>query len=122
MSIESSEITKRPPGKAIYQLIAEARDREKLERRAETRYPFFRPVLIQQADGRQISAFSRDISERGIGLQHNLKLPLREVEITISSEQGYSVRVRTKIVWCRPCGDDWFVSGGEFIAVAAIGA
>ena len=107
-------------GKAIYQLIVEARSRENKDRRRDVRHAFFRPVTIEVDDGHQYSAFSREISSSGIGLIHNVDLPAGDVEITISSEQGYSIRVRTNIMWCQPCGEGWYISGGKFVGIAAI--
>jgi PilZ domain len=107
-------------GKAIYQLIVEAQSKENKDRRRDVRYAFFRPVSIQLDDGHQYSAFSREISSTGIGLIHNVDLPDRDVDITISSEQGYSIRVRTTIVWCQPCGEGWYISGGKFAGIASV--
>ena len=109
------------PGKAIYQLINEAQAELKRDRRAEVRYPFFRPVSIKLADGHQYSAFTREISETGIGLIHNMDLNEGEVEISVRSDCGHSVRMRTRIAWCVACDEGWYISGGEFAGVASIG-
>jgi hypothetical protein len=109
------------PGKAIYQLIVEAKAALKTDRRGEVRYAFFRPVLIEMDDGHKYSAFTREISETGIGLVHNMDLSEGEVEIGIRSDCGYSIRVRTEIVWCQSCGEGWFISGGRFAGIASIG-
>ncbi len=108
-------------GKAIYQLVTEARTGLKTEPRSELRYPFFRPVSIEMDDGQKYSAFSRDISNASIGLIHNMDLNDREVEISIPSEGGYSIRVRTRIVWCQACGEGWYISGAQFVGIASIG-
>ena len=110
-----------PPGKAIYQLVVEAKTALKSDRRSELRYAFFRPVAIEMEDGHQYSAFTRDISEAGIGLIHNMDLHDREVEISIRSDCGYSIRVRTRIVWCEACGEGWYISGAQFVGIASIG-
>jgi hypothetical protein len=107
-------------GKAIYQLIVEARSKENKDRRRDVRHAFFRPVSVEVDNGCRYSAFSREISSSGIGLIHNVDLPNGDVEITISSEQGYSIRVRTNIMWCQPCGEGWYISGGKFVGIAAI--
>ncbi len=109
------------PGKAIYQLIVEARAALESDRRAEVRYPFFRPVSIELDDGQKYSAFTREISEVGIGLIHNMDLNESEVEISVHSDCGYSIRVRTRIVWCAACGEGWYISGGKFAGIASIG-
>lgn len=109
------------PGKAIYQLIVEAKAALKTDRRADVRYAFFRPVSIEMDDGHKYTAFTREISDTGIGLIHNIDLNEGEVEITIRSDCGYSIRVRTQVVWCADCGEGWFISGGRFVGIASIG-
>ena len=69
----------------------------------------------------RLSGFSREISETGIGLLHNAELRNSEVEVTIPTEQGYSVQIRTEIVWCTPCGEGWYISGGRFLGITRIG-
>lgn len=118
----STTVRSKSPGKAIYQLIVEAQNNDKRDRRAEVRFAFFRPVTIHTDDGHTYSAFSREISASGIGLIHNVDLPSGEVEISISHEQGYSVHVRTHIVWSNSCGDGWFISGGRFVGMATVNA
>lgn len=120
MVIKAEKQPETSAGKAIYQLIVEARSKENKDRRRDVRHAFFRPVWIDVDDGHRYSAFSREISSSGIGLIHNVELSNGEVEITVSSEQGYSIRVRTKIMWCQPCGEGWFISGGKFVGIAAI--
>ena len=106
------------PGKAIYQLVVEAKDEDQ---RSKLRYAFFRPVSIEIEDGQKYSAFSHDISEAGIGLIHNMDLNDREVEISIPDDGDYWIRVRTRIVWCKACGEGWYISGGQFVGIASIG-
>jgi hypothetical protein len=108
---------KRMTGKAIYELLAEAQEGEADARRSN-RHAFFRSVTIRMNGGRLHSAFSRDISELGIGLLHNFELPPGEVGIAISSARGYSIPLRARIVWCRPCGAGWYLSGGEFVGIS----
>ncbi len=120
MAIESKDKQERSPGKAIYQLIVEAQSMENKDRRRDVRYAFFRPVSVEVEEGQRYSAFSREISASGIGLIHNIEFPNSEVEISVSSEQGYSIRVRTRIMWCTPCGEGWYISGGKFVGIASV--
>ena len=108
-------------GMAIHQLIVEAHLENNHDRRHELRYPFFRRVSVHTADGRRYSAFTREISASGVGLIHNMELLSGEVELTIPSERGCSIRVRTRIVWCQSCGEGWYLSGGKFVGIAGIG-
>lgn len=104
----------------IHELVVEAHQDVRKDRRSEARYPFFRPLSVQTPDGRPCVAFSREISAIGIGLLHNVQLDSGDVELTIPSKKGYSIRVRTRILWCEKCGEDWFISGGRFIGPALV--
>ncbi len=103
----------------IYDILLEARDSFEKETRSEMRYPYYRPLLIKAGDALR-SGFSREISQTGIGLLHRYELLRDEVLVTIASGQSYSVNLRTQILWCHPLGEGWFVSGGEFLDVAAL--
>src|SRR5262245_54032471 len=111
---------RKPLGMAIYDILREAQANDKREGRCTVRYSFFRPVVIHIGD-RTFSGFSREVSELGIGLLHKIELPPGDIELRIASEQGYSVRIRTRILWCSPCGEAWYISGGEFVGIAGIG-
>jgi hypothetical protein len=104
---------------AVLRLLSAARSEEPLERRGEPRYPFFRPisVLLDGAQRRQYSAFSREISKSGIGLLHNMPLEPAEVTLAILGPVGEVCRFRTQLVWCRPCGEGWYLTGGRFVDV-----
>jgi hypothetical protein len=105
-------------GMGIHELVLEAHQDVRKDRRSETRYPFFRQITLQVAGGAPCVAFSREISPVGIGLLHNAQLTPGEVELSIPSRKGYSIRVRTKILWCQPCGEGWYISGGHFVGTA----
>ncbi len=116
----STEMEKQGPlGTAVYEILREARANNSRECRSAVRYSFFRPVTVN-VDGNSLSAFSREVSEVGIGLLHNARLASGEVEISIPSDQGYSVCIRTDILWCTPIGDGWFISGGTFSSIVGI--
>lgn len=81
------------------------------ERRSETRMPFFRPVSIA-VDGYRFPGFLREISLTSVGLSHNLELPLKEVEVTVTGQdEGFRVRLTR----CQPCGEGWYLSGGKVL-------
>lgn len=104
-------------GMAIHELILEAHQDNQRDRRSAARYPFFRPVSIR-LEGLAPVAFSREISTLGIGLLHNAELSRGEIEVAIPSKRGYSIRVRVRIMWCQPCGEGWYISGGQFVGAA----
>ena len=91
---------------------------ERGERRDHTRQPFFGPVTIvvpENGKQRDYSCFSRDISPTGIGLLHNMPFECGEVTLTVQRQSG-DVCFRGEIIWCRPCGEGWYLSGVRFIA------
>jgi hypothetical protein len=106
---------------AVLRLLSVSRSEEPIERRGEPRSPFFRPisVLLDGPQRRQYSAFSREISKSGIGLLHNMPLEPQEVTLAVLGPVGEVCRFRTQIVWCRPCGEGWYLSGGRFVDVIA---
>lgn len=110
----------KPLGTAIYEILREAQASESRECRDRIRYSFFRPLTLHVGT-KSCGGFSREVSETGIGLLHNFPLRAGEIDVTIPTEQGYSVRIHTRIIWCTPCGEDWFISGGEFVNIAGIG-
>jgi len=101
------------PSKAIRDLVAAARTNRAHEARSEARYPLFRPVSLDM-NNRSYSAFTREITNTGIGLLHNFEVPLGDVELSFSNKLEH-FNIPMRIVWCRSCGQGWYVSGGEFI-------
>ncbi len=104
-------------GMAIHELILEAHQDNLRDRRMAVRHPFFRRVTLR-GQATECVAFSREISTVGIGLLHNVELPLGELEINIPNKRGHAIRVRARIVWCQPCGEGWYISGGQFTGIA----
>jgi hypothetical protein len=99
----------------VHRLVNEAQDDVDFQRRNEVRHPFVRPVTIIGPDGTEFSALSRDISETGIGLIHQRELRPTTVSLIITRRSGEAVKVAARIRWSKPIGDQWLISGGEFI-------
>jgi len=106
-------------GDTINRLLDEAK--AAIDERGETnRTPFFGPVTITiEENGQQwhFSGFSREIAPTGIGLLHNMPLDPGEVVVTIPRRTAPDIRLRSKLRWCEPCGEGWYISGAEFRAV-----
>ena len=117
---ETMAVLTSKPQQTIRELVAEASSEQFHERRAEKRHPFFCPVAItlNNEQLQQFSAFSREISNSGIGLLHNMPVEREEVVLTIYREGGPTVNLRAQIIWCRPCGEGWYLSGARFITAA----
>jgi hypothetical protein len=103
-------------GQIVMRLLGEARKEDKLDRRAEARHPYFRPVSITPADQprQSLSAFSREISRSGIGLLHNMPLKPGSATVTVHCSSGQGLRAKVEVIWCRPCGEGWYLSGCRF--------
>lgn len=94
--------------------MAEARADDQQDRRGASRYPFFRQVRLEHVDAGPLHcvAFTREISMVSVGLLLSAPLSPGWLTVTIPREQGEPLRLATEIVWCRPCGDGWYLSGG----------
>jgi len=91
------------------------------ERRAEKREPFFHPItLVSEKDQqRPVTCFSRDISANNIGLLHFTPIEPGEAVLTIPSKSWGNVDVRSEIVWCRPCGEGWYLCRARLVEIIA---
>lgn len=98
---------------ALERWLDDAADKNWFGKRQHGRYPYFRPVNVTLGIPREteVSAFSTDISQTGIGLLHHSNLPLQEVTLAIETNVGLFVRCRAKVAWTRPCGNRWYRSG-----------
>ncbi|HVA46245.1 MAG TPA: hypothetical protein VNH11_07720 [Pirellulales bacterium] len=95
-------------------LMAEARADDQHDRRGAARYPFFRRVWIEDVDAgqRDCVAFTREISMASVGLLHNVPLVPGWVTVAVPRPQAEPLRLAAEILWCRPCGEGWYLSGG----------
>lgn len=100
------------------QLIEESQHFDGLEQRQHARYPYFRPVAITLDHGeRHVFGLTREITRFNISLLHRSSLEPGKVTVTMRSESGYAITIPMMIVWCRPCGTHWYLSGGHFLDV-----
>lgn len=101
----------------VHRLLGEAKEKN-TERRAEKRDPFFKAIRLSfVGENRQFTCFSRDISPSGIGLLHYLTVEPGRVVLTVPSDACGDIRILAEIVWCRPCGEGWYVSGARFLQI-----
>ena len=85
--------------------------------RTEVRYPLFTTVTLRPArtPEKVVSAFSREISTRGIGLVHCAPLVKGEIyEVDIRVKDIYLCKIAC-IEWCRALGEGWYLSGCRFV-------
>lgn len=102
----------------LFNLLGATQTADFAERRSEARHPFFAPVSIRYVNHptQLLSAFSREISHGGIGLLHNAALEQGSVaEVTITAGATKTTK-SAEVVWCKPAGEGWYLSGWRFLA------
>jgi len=102
------------------------RERE-IERRDETRLPFYHPVQVKSLNsngdlstenGRNtFKAFIRDISPGGVGLFHNQLIPSGRVMLTFKLHNAETVSIVAELLWRHYQPDGMYSSGGKLIEV-----
>lgn len=85
-----------------------------LQRRVQRRYPFYRPVTLEDARGATCAAICRDISLGGISFLHRGAIRLGHTVVSIPTSAGDQLVARANIRRCEPIGDGWYTSGGQF--------
>jgi hypothetical protein len=111
----SAKTMKDVGSKAMLRELMLIAEEEFMNRRSERRFPFFRPISVE-ADNHSYSAFTREICASGIGLLHNVELPLEEVSVTL---KGRPQKLRILIERCESIGEGWYISGGKFVNTVA---
>jgi hypothetical protein len=102
------------PEQAIPQLVADAKEFAERERRTDTRFPFFRQASIH-VNGHCYSAFTRNISDSGIGLMHTMELTLCDVELHITADLDRVLSIRARVERCESCSSGLYISGLSFL-------
>jgi hypothetical protein len=104
----------------IHRLLNEAKEHDFLERRSEPRVPFFQPatLMYRYRPEQPISVFTRELSKSGIGLLHAVPLERGEVAVSLASRGG-TVTLRCYVLWCKACGPQWYLSGGQILGLIA---
>lgn len=101
----------------LERLLTSSRPAEGVERRACPRYPFFAPVGMRKLSEplTRMSAFTREISESGVGLLHYVALEAGAVYRFTCDHEGTTIDMLAQVVWCRPAGEGWYLSGCRFV-------
>lgn len=87
------------------------------ENRSAIRENLVRPVVIEVRDSDvKTSGFSRNISSSGIGVITDASISEGTVAVLkIDRLHGVPITILAECRWCRPYGDDWQISGWQFI-------
>ena len=89
-------------------------------KRSPRRSRYSKPVLVILDNGDRLFASSRNISKGGIGLSHEVELPLGNVQINVDVGAGRYMHVRARLVWCRQVADDSYISGAQFLSAPIV--
>jgi len=96
----------------------------KVERRAEQRFPF--PYLVHltpvEADGSvmvddTVVVVGKHLSERGLGFYHQQPLPNRRMIVSLEVGTDAWLGFLIDLTWCRFTKQGWYESGGRFLQV-----
>ena len=118
MTTTLSALIQLPP--RVELLIEQAKDQAAQDKRTEQRYPFFQPVTLRRGS-QHLAAFSRDISESGMGLLHDMPIG-GEYTIAVHDPDGCAYDLTGVVMWCRSCGQGWYLSGVRFSRVQEVSA
>ena len=99
----------------VERLIDQAKDQAAQDNRTEPRFPLFQPVTLHRGS-QVLSAFSRDVSETGMGLLHDMPIG-GEYTIVVHDTGGREYELTGVVLWCRPCGQGWYISGIHFCRI-----
>ena len=72
------------------------------------------PVEIRTEQGVVIPAITRDISFSGIGFLHRDSIPFGEIDVDVKTDACVCT-FKVAVIWCSPCENGMFMSGGQFI-------
>ena len=104
----------------IDKLLLEAQRSKLTERRTEPRHPFVRPVQITLTDGTAAAAFSKDMSQQGIGVITDMNLATGTIAtLSIPSTSMHPVHIKSELRWSDSFGKGWFTTGWKFMAAAS---
>ena len=105
---------------AIPELVEEAEATNRADQRSERRFPYFRAVsvIVGESGERNYSAFSKDISQGGMGLLHSMPLESGKATLRVCDDEGGALVLPCEIKWCKPAGEGWYLSGAAFIETA----
>ena len=97
---------------------------ERLERRAEQRFPFphliyLHPIALSEAvDHRALVVVGKDISERGLGFYHREPISHRRMIASLLSHDDHWLAFLIDLSWCRFNKHGWYDSGGRLLGTA----
>lgn len=109
--------------RVIDEILKEDKQYDQSENRSAHRESLVRHVAIaprQSSEGaaKPKSGFSRNVSATGIGLITNFKIEDKSVALIVIERLVANSKpptILSECRWCRPYGENWFLSGWQFI-------
>lgn len=100
----------------IKEVVKEDNRYVRSEMRSVHRENLIVPVTIHFKDGRQQEAFSRNISPAGICLISSEQVAANQLlDLEIYRLNGKCDRIIAEVRWCKPFGQEYFMSGWKFV-------
>ena len=92
---------------------------DRLENRTAHREHLVRPVKIEFRDSNEtISAFSRNVSATGMGLVTDKAIDPKSIAVLqFTRLHDSDVSILAECRWCKPYGENWTISGWQFISL-----
>ena len=102
--------------KIIKEVVQEDSRWMRSEMRSVHRENLVVPVAIVLKDGSQYEAFSRNISPAGVCLISSEPVTAnKNFELEIYRLNGKSDRIIAEVRWCKPFGQEYYMSGWKFV-------
>ena len=100
-------------------LLTEDSNFDRHENRSAHREHLVRPIKVEIREPEQIiNAFSRNISTSGIGIISDTDVAIGTVAVLeIGRLKCPSQKILAECRWSRSYGDNWFISGWQFISL-----
>ena len=102
----------------VADLLKEDSDYDRHENRSAHRLNLVRSVIlnVRRPAEKELVGFSRNISETGIGLITSEPIQDRaNALLTIERLHGPSYQVLAECRWCKPYGENWYITGWQFM-------
>lgn len=103
--------------RAIDAILKEDANFDRTENRSAHRENLVRAVSIESRGLEEVKdGFSRNVSATGVGLITNHEIAEKLVgTLKIERLSGQPTAILSECRWCRPYGENWYLSGWQFI-------
>ena len=106
--------------RAVDNLLLEDSNFDRTENRSAHRQHLVRPVdVLLRESGESVSAFSRNVSATGIGIITHQPIDDGTVAVLTIARLAldHDTTILAECRWCKPYGENWFITGWQFIGL-----